>query len=97
MTYFTEPMNSLMYWIKGAATVLHTTMHHGVVVPTNPLVTEITLSQVSQLSQEDEAREGEDEVAALATYRLDETQAFSMLMPTFNNIVSVTQTGTQEC
>jgi hypothetical protein len=46
--YFTEPMNSTMYWIEGAATVLHTTMRHGVVVPTNPLVTEITLSQLSQ-------------------------------------------------
>jgi hypothetical protein len=86
-----EPMNSSMwYWIEGAATVLHTTMHRGVVLPTNPLVTEITLSQLSQLSQEDEAREEEDEAATLATYHLDETQAFSTLMPTFKKIVSVT-------
>jgi hypothetical protein len=75
---------------QGAATILHSTIHRGVVVPTDPLVTENTLSQLSQLSQEDEAREGEDEAATLATYRLDETQAFSTLMPTFKKIVSVT-------
>jgi hypothetical protein len=90
MAYFTEPMISLMYWMEGVATILHTTMHSGVVEPTNPLVTEITLSQLSQLSQEDEAREEEDEAATLANYRLDETQAFSTLMPTFKKIVSVT-------
>jgi hypothetical protein len=53
MPYFMELMNSTMYWIEGASTVLHTTMQHGVVVPTNPLVTEIMLSQLSQLSQEE--------------------------------------------
>jgi hypothetical protein len=72
MPYFTEPVNSTMYWIEGLSTVLHTTMHHGVVVPTNPLVTDIMLSQLSQLSQ-DEAREEEEEAATLATYRLDKT------------------------
>jgi hypothetical protein len=64
-------------------------MHLGAVVPTNTLVTEIMLSQLSQLSQEDEARE--EEAATLADiYRLDEIQAsFSLLMPTFKKIVSV--------
>jgi hypothetical protein len=68
---------------------VHTTMHCGVVVPTSPLVTEITLSQLSQLSQDEARKEGE-EAATLATYRLDQTQAFSTLMPTFKKIVSVT-------
>jgi hypothetical protein len=67
--YFNEPMNSTMYWIEGAETVLHTTMHRGVVMPTNPLVTEITMSQLSQISQE----EAIEEEATLGTYRLDET------------------------
>ncbi len=79
--YFNEPMNSTMYWIKGAETVLHTTMHRGVVMPTNPLVTEITMSQLSQMSQE----EAIEEEATLGLYRLDETQAFLTLMPTFKN------------
>jgi hypothetical protein len=58
MLYFKEASrNSMMYWIQGAAKVLHTTMHCGAVVPTNPLVMEIKLSQLSQLSQEDKARE----------------------------------------
>jgi hypothetical protein len=52
----------------------------------NPLVTETTMSQLSQLCQ-DEALPVEGEVA---TYRLDETQAFSVLLPTFKKIVSVT-------
>ena len=85
MAYFMEPMSSPMYWIDGAPTVKHTTMHRGAVVPTNPLVTEITMSQLSQQSQDEALVEEE-----ASYYRLDETQAYSTLLPTFKKIVSVT-------